>query len=94
MGLGQDGLSDFTFVVSRMEEDSQGATRYIVRTVAKCSEHNSTVWRVAWNITGTILASSGDDGVVRLWKGGYWTAFTGILLRGDPFRFFKSVEKN
>jgi WD40 repeat protein len=54
-----------------MEEDSQGATRYIVRTVAKCTDHNSTVWRVAWNITGTILASSGDDGVVRLWKGIY-----------------------
>lgn len=26
------------------------------------------VWRVAWNITGTVLAGSGDYGVVTLWK--------------------------
>lgn len=27
------------------------------------------VWRVEWNLTGTILSSTGDDGRVRLWKG-------------------------
>jgi len=25
-------------------------------------------WRCAWNVTGTVLASSGDSGVVKLWK--------------------------
>ena len=29
---------------------------------------NLKVWRVNWNLTGTILASSGDDSRIRLWK--------------------------
>lgn len=26
------------------------------------------IWRVKWNITGTILSTAGDDGKIRLWK--------------------------
>ncbi len=44
-------------------------TRFDIRVVANFEDHGSQVWRVSWNITGTILASSGDDGTVRLWKG-------------------------
>lgn len=44
-------------------------SRYDIRIVASFEDHGSQVWRVSWNITGTILASSGDDGTVRLWKG-------------------------
>jgi len=84
LGIASKDLKVVSLEPQGTEEDSQGATRYIVRTVAKCSDHNSTVWRVAWNITGTILASSGDDGVVRLWKGNYignWKQVS--ILRGD-----------
>jgi nucleoporin SEH1 len=28
----------------------------------------SNAWRCQWNVTGTVLASSGDRGVVQLWK--------------------------
>lgn len=45
--------------------------RFDIKTVAQFDDHLSQVWRVSWNITGTILASSGDDGTVRLWKSNY-----------------------
>jgi hypothetical protein len=53
-------------------------TSYVVRRLpgASCdavclaafrdSEGGEPVWRVDWNVTGTVLASSGDDGMVRL----------------------------
>mmetsp|Transcript_5626 Transcript_5626/g.15957 ORF Transcript_5626/g.15957 Transcript_5626/m.15957 type:complete len:319 (+) Transcript_5626:50-1006(+) len=36
------------------------------------SDHKGPVWRVQWNHTGTILASSGSDGTVRLWKSNFY----------------------
>ncbi|XP_022177717.1 nucleoporin SEH1-A-like isoform X2 [Myzus persicae] len=60
-----------------------GAARdfpYTIETAAQFNDHLSTVWRVAWNITGTVLASSGDDGCVRLWKLDIWNC-VGVLKR-------------
>lgn len=37
--------------------------------VGNFAEHEAEVWRVSWNVTGTTLASSGDDGKVYIWKG-------------------------
>jgi WD40 repeat protein len=48
------------------------------------SDHESSVWRVCWNVTGTILATSGDDGLVRLWKANYLDNWKCVaVLRGD-----------
>jgi len=58
--------------------------RYDIRVVASFEDHGSQVWRVSWNITGTILASSGDDGTVRLWKANYLENWKNVgVLKGD-----------
>jgi nucleoporin SEH1 len=44
---------------------------FTVDLASEFSTHQSEVWRVDWNVTGTILSSSGDDGVVRLWKSSF-----------------------
>eukprot|EP00299_Pterocystis_sp_00344_P012760 c6170_g1_i1.p1 GENE.c6170_g1_i1~~c6170_g1_i1.p1 ORF type:complete len:178 (+),score=38.15 c6170_g1_i1:316-849(+) len=38
--------------------------------LCKFSDHKAKVWRVHWNVTATILASSGDDGSVITWRCG------------------------
>jgi len=42
-----------------------------IRLIGCFNEHNNHVWRISWNIFGTVLASSGNDGMVRLWKANY-----------------------
>lgn len=47
-------------------------------------DHHAAVWRVAWNVTGTVLASSGDDGTLRLRKqnlGGGWESIVAVDAR-------------
>jgi nucleoporin SEH1 len=39
------------------------------------------VWRVEWNVTGTVLSCSADDGAVRMWRAnsrGNWELFSVI----------------
>lgn len=35
------------------------------------ADQGQGVWRVEWNATGTVLASSGEEGTVRLWKSNF-----------------------
>ncbi|RKO84567.1 WD40-repeat-containing domain protein, partial [Blyttiomyces helicus] len=46
----------------------KGKRRFRVDLVGDFADHGAEVWRVEWNVTGTILSSSGDDGKIRLWK--------------------------
>lgn len=63
-----------------MCRESSGANngamvRFKVEVVAAFEEHYSCVWRVGWNVTGTLLASSGDDCCVRLWKSELYVSY-------------------
>lgn len=60
---------DRTAKIWQLEANAKG--KWNVKEVATLADHNNEVWRVEWNITGTILATSGDDGTVRLWKSTY-----------------------
>ncbi|KTG32240.1 hypothetical protein cypCar_00009763 [Cyprinus carpio] len=74
----------FKLVPLQKDSSSSAPTKFEVQVLAQFDSHNSQVWRVSWNITSTLLASSGDDGCVRLWKANYmdnWKC-TGIL-KGD-----------
>lgn len=64
-------------------KESSGPTVFSVNMAAQFKDHDK-VWRVQWNVTGTVLASSGDDGSVRLWKANYldnWKCIS--VLKGD-----------
>lgn len=50
-------------------KDSVTKASLEVKQLVCFEEYTSKVWRVCWNVTGTILASSGEDGCVKLWKG-------------------------
>ncbi|KAI9910739.1 hypothetical protein PsorP6_010858 [Peronosclerospora sorghi] len=59
---------DRTVRIWRLTIHQDDHLRAEVKEVARKHHHDSEVWRVEWNVTGTMLASSGDDGTVRMWK--------------------------
>ncbi|KAI8801028.1 WD40-repeat-containing domain protein [Cladochytrium replicatum] len=73
---------------------SQKKKRFKVDMVGEFADHQAEVWRVEWNVTGTILASSGDDGKVRLWKESYalvWQLISIITSETGPGAMIASV---
>lgn len=68
-GLGGGGADELVPTDLGVEElGGDERERWNVEKVADFPDHKSEVWKVAWNATGTILSSTGDDGKVRLWK--------------------------
>lgn len=64
-----------------------GVTKFELRQVGDFNDHDSQVWRICWNVIGTVLVSSGDDSCVRLWKGNYLGNWKCIAtMKGDGTR--------
>jgi len=82
--------SNQEFNDSTNEKENGGTTsdekqRYDIETKCAFNDHGK-VWRVCWNITGTIMASSGSDGFVRLWKANYlnnWKQISKLRIDAD-----------
>lgn len=75
---------DKTVRVFKISSSAAGGGKMEVKTAMSAQDHHAQVWRVEWNVTGTILASSGDDGNVRLWKAGLtgeWKPFS--VIQGE-----------
>lgn len=63
-----------------------GLNKLEIQLSAQFDDHGCTVWRVCWNITGTILASSGDDGCVRMFKSKLHHTFIFIFFNAEYFQ--------
>ncbi|RPB13864.1 WD40 repeat-like protein [Morchella conica CCBAS932] len=70
LGAGLAGGADDMISAAEGEDAAGGAEdeRWLVDLIGDFDDHHSDVWRVAWNATGTVLSSAGDDGNIRLWK--------------------------
>lgn len=65
--------------IFKLAYDKKQST-YTPEVIATLPHHRSEVWRVSWNVSGTILASTGDDGVSRLWKSDFNGTWHPILV--------------
>ena len=54
------GCKDGFVRIFKATEQENGDLK--IETLAKLNDHKLEVWRVSWNMTGTILSSAGDDG--------------------------------
>lgn len=56
------------FELSCKQINADSSPTWIAPPPTTLSFHRSPVWRVAWNLTGSLLASSADDGTTRIFK--------------------------
>lgn len=79
-----------TFQVHLLLRKEQGVLEYS-RSVEIPVVNDSPVWRVTWNATGTVLATSSEDGTLALFRrnfSGDWINIQVLPSDADQFRSF------
>ena len=79
---GRDGL----LRVHRLKKASSNGPSGLEKESSQVLNTTEEVWKCSWNVTGTVLASSGDGGVVELWKSdfkGNWKCVSKVKGAGD-----------
>ncbi|ESO97844.1 hypothetical protein LOTGIDRAFT_209001 [Lottia gigantea] len=75
------------------KESSSSFSKFDMHRLAEFTDHESQVWRLSWNVLGTVLSSSGDDGCVRLWKSNYMGSWKCIhIINGSGNKTEQSKE--
>ena len=67
---GKDGVVR-VYTLRWEEKGSGGGGSWQHALVAVLRGHGQQVWRVSWNVSGSLLASTADDGCTRVWKSDY-----------------------
>lgn len=82
------GCKDGCVRIFKLKEIANGGLK--IETLATLQDHKLEVWRVNWNLTGTILSSAGDDGKVRLWKCNYLNEWKCMSVINSDTRAFSN----
>ncbi|CAF1091941.1 unnamed protein product [Didymodactylos carnosus] len=76
-----------TIKPQKKEPNDLKASVYEFRIISTLDDHGSTVWRVSFNVFGSVLYSCGDDGRVRQFKGstnnGPWICINTVQTDGS-----------
>lgn len=59
------------FKVHTLHRTTTGSSGKLEYSKTQSVESTSVIWRVAWNATGTVLATSSEDGTLALWRTNY-----------------------
>ena len=80
-----------TFQIHTLIRKDENTIEYQSPPAIIQTANNSPVWRVCWNATGTVLATSSEDGTLALWRrnfSGNWVNIQTLSADSDQFRSF------